>query len=602
MTRQRAAFYLLALLFINASLCFGQTNLKLIAGGGNVGQYGDGTPAVGAYIGTPTHITLDGAGNLYIWDTLDSRIRKVNPAGIISTLAATVGQLKGPVNDGAIATDNAGNLYIADSGNYVVHKVDTSGVMTTIAGNGTMSLSGTSGNGSLGTSAAICNPGGITTDHPLDKAGNPILAAGNVYFGSALANPCGTIRKVDTSGILSTVAASPTLSGTAGTTYALAMDSRQNLYICDREIGTRIYKLSPGGAVTTVAGTGTNGYSGDGGPATSAQLFEARGIAVDAAGNLYIADGGNFRVRKVDTSGIITTIAGGGTQNAADGMSATSVKFSPQDLALDSSGNLYISAGGIWRISLSGSTTTTPPAPAIAADGVLNGASFQRGVPANSWVTIKGTNLAAQTDDWSHSILNGALPTSLDGVSVGMGGKPAYVYFVSPGQLNVLAPDVPAGPISVTVTTAGGTSAVFATSANAYGPAFFTWPNNQVVATRQDYSYAVKAGTFAGATTVAAKPGEVIILWATGLGPTLPAAPLGASVPASGGYPTASAPTVTINKLPATVYGAALAPGSAGLYQIAIQIPAGVGDGDWPIQATIGNITSPAGTTLSVHQ
>jgi uncharacterized protein (TIGR03437 family) len=600
MTVQRTRFYPLALLLLDASLAFGQPTLKLVAGNGNLGQYGDGGPAVGAYIGTPAHITLDGTGNLYIWDTIDSRIRKVDPAGIISTLAATVGQLKGPVNDGAIATDNAGNLYIADSGNYVVRKVDTNGVMTTIAGNGAMSLSGTNGNGSLGSSVAICTPGGITTDHPLDKAGNPILSAGNVYFGSALANPCGSIRKVDTSGILSTVSASPTLSGATGTTFALAMDSRGNLYICDREIGTRVYKLTPSGAVTTVAGTGTNGYSGDGGPATSAQLFEARGIAVDPAGNLYIADGGNFRVRKVDTSGIITTIAGGGTKGAADGMPATSVKFSPQDVALDSSGNLYISAGDIWKISLSGSTT--PPAPAISADGIVNGASFQPGVPANSWVTIKGTNLSARTDDWSNAIVNGALPTSLDGVSVTMQGKPAYVYFISPGQLNVLAPDLPAGPVSVTVTTAGGTSAVSATTANAYGPAFFTWPSSQVVATRQDYSYAVKAGTFAGATTVPAKPGDVIILWATGLGPTVPAAPAGVSVPASGGYPTATAPTVTINNSPVTVYGAALAPGSAGLYQIAIQVPSLLADGDWPIQATIGNAASPAGTILSVHQ
>jgi uncharacterized protein (TIGR03437 family) len=602
MTTQRTAFYPLAWVLIHASLAFGQPTLKLVAGGGNVGQFGDGGPAVGAFLGISAHIALDIPGNLYIWDIQDSRIRKVNPAGIISTLAATVGQLAGAPSDGGIATDNAGNLYIADGLNYVVRKVDTAGVMTTIAGNGGMSFSGTSGNGSQGTSAAICTPAGITTDHPLDKAGNPIIGAGNVYFGAALASPCGTIRKVDTSGVLSTVTVSPPLSATSGTTYALAMDARGNLYICDREIGTRVYKVAPGGAVTTIAGTGISGYSGDGGPATNAQLFEAHGIAVDAAGNVYIADGGNFRVRKVDTSGIITTIAGGGTKGAVDGAVATTVKFSPQEVAVDSSGNLYILGGGIWKMSLSGGTTAPPPAPAISTDGVVNGASFQRGVPANSWVTIKGTNLAAQTDDWSHSIVNGALPTSLDGVSVSMGGKPAYVYFISPGQINVLAPDVPAGPISVTVTTAGGTSAAFAVVANAYGPAFFTWPNNQVVATRQDYSYAAKAGTFAGATTIPAKPGDVIILWATGFGPTQPAAPLGASVPASGGYPTASAPIVTVNNTRATVYGAALAPGSAGLYQIAIQVPTTLADGDWPIQATIGNIVSPAGTILSVHQ
>ncbi len=255
----------------------------------------------------------------------------------------------------------------------------------------------------------------------------------------------------------------------------------------------------------------------------------------------------------------------------------------------------------VYALAAVSSKTALPAAPAISANGVVSGASFQPGVTANSWVTIQGTNLAAQTDDWSHSIVNGALPTSLDGVSVTMGGRPAYVYFVSPGQINALAPELPAGPIGVTVTNAGVTSTTFTTTANAYGPAFFTWPNNQVVATRQDYSYAAKAGTFAGASTVPAKPGDVIILWATGFGPTIPPAPSGVSVPASGGYSTASAPTVKVNGTAATVYGGALAPGSAGLYQIAIQVPSTLGDGDWPIQATIGNIASPTGTILSVH-
>jgi len=113
------------------------------------------------------------------------------------------------------------------------------------------------------------------------------------------------------------------------------------------------------------------------------------------------------------------------------------------------------------------------------------------GIVANSWVTIQGTNLAQVTDDWSHSIVNGALPTSLDGVSVTMGAKPAFIYYISPGQLNVLAPSVPAGPLTVTVTTPGGSGASFSTTASLYGPAFFVWPGGQVVATRQDYSYAV---------------------------------------------------------------------------------------------------------------
>lgn len=194
------------------------------------------------------------------------------------------------------------------------------------------------------------------------------------------------------------------------------------------------------------------------------------------------------------------------------------------------------------------------------------------------------------------------LPTLLDGVSVTIGGKPAYIYYISSGQLNVLAPDIAAGPVMVTVTAPGGTSASFSSTASTYGPAFFLWPNSQAVATRQDYSYAVKAGTFAGATTIAAKPGDVIVLWGTGFGPTTPAFPIGAEVPASGGYSTASLPALTINNVTATVYGAALSPGSAGLYQVAIQVPSSLPDGDWPIQTSIGNTTSPTGVILSVHQ
>jgi uncharacterized protein (TIGR03437 family) len=588
---QRGAFYPLALLLIHASVAFGQPTIKLIAGGNGLAPIGDGGPAVGAFIGQAGNITVDPAGNLYIWDATDSRVRKANPAGIISSVTATIGQLKELEGTGGLATDSAGNLYIGDRQSYVVRKVDTSGVMTTIAGNGTAGLSGTNGNGSQATSVPICSPSGVVADR-----------AGNVYFGSSI---CGTVRKIDPSGVLSTFAGngSPSFSQTP---WALAMDNSGNLYACDDGVGTRVYKVTPSGAITVIAGNGTSGFSGDGGLATNAQLFEAHAVAVDAAGNVYIADTGNLRVRRVDTNGIIATVAGGPNTapNEVDGGPPTGVNVGALDVAVDSSGNLYIYGGNrVYKVTgLPTGGTTPPAAPAISANGVVNGASFQPGVAANSWVTIQGTNLAAQTDDWSHSIVNGALPTMLDGVSVTIGGKPAYIYFISPGQLNVLAPDVPAGPVTVTVTTAGGTSASFATTASAYGPAFFTWPANQVVATRQDYSYAVKAGTFAGATTVAAKPGDVLILWATGFGPTLPVAPSGIATPGNGSYPTATAPAVTINNTPAVVYGAALAPGSGGLYQIAIQVPPSLADGDWPIQATIGGVASPAGTILSVHQ
>jgi len=588
MTLPRATFYPLASLLLSASLCFGQPTIQLIAGGNANNPIGDGGPAVSAFIGQAGNITVDLAGNLYIWDATDSRIRKVNTAGIISSVTATIGQLKEIEGTGGLTTDIAGNLYIGDRQSYLVRKVDTAGVMTTIAGNGTFGLSG--GDGSQATSVSICSPSGVAADR-----------AGNVYFGSSI---CGAVRKIDPSGVLSTFAGGSTFDGSLGAPWALAMDNSGNLYVCDDAVGTRVYKVTPSGAITVIAGNGTSGFSGDGGPAISAQLFEAHGVAVDAAGNVYIADTSNHRVRKVDTNGIITTVAGGPNTSPkeVDGGSPIGVGVGALDVAVDSSGNLYIYGGNTVYKVTGLSSGTTPPVPAISANGVVNGASFQPGIVANSWVTIKGTNLAAQTDDWSNSIVNGALPTLLDGVSVSMGGQAAYVYYISPGQINVLAPDLPAGPVTVTVTAPGGTSASFTATADAYGPAFFPWPGNQVVATRTDYSYAVKAGTFAGLTTIPAKPGDVIVLWATGFGPTTPAPPPGVAVPSTTSYPTATLPTVTIDSIPATVYGAALAPGSAGLYQIAIQVPTSLSDGDWPIQASIGGILSPAGTILTVQQ
>jgi uncharacterized protein (TIGR03437 family) len=243
-----------------------------------------------------------------------------------------------------------------------------------------------------------------------------------------------------------------------------------------------------------------------------------------------------------------------------------------------------------------------PPSPAILANGVVNGASHQPGVVPNSWVSILGTNLAPRTGDWSNAIVGGKLPTTLNSVSVSVGGKPAYVYFTSPTQVKVLAPDVASGPVAVTVTNASGTSSPVAARASQYGPAFFLWPDNQVVATRQDSRFAAKAGTLSGATTTPAKPGDVLILWATGFGPTNPVAPPGVAVPGKPTYATATTPTVTINNTRATVFGAALAPAAAGIYQIEIQTPTTLADGDWPIQATIGGVQSPVGAVLTVHQ
>lgn len=240
------------------------------------------------------------------------------------------------------------------------------------------------------------------------------------------------------------------------------------------------------------------------------------------------------------------------------------------------------------------------PAPTINSAGVVNGASFKPGMVPGSWITIQGTNLCGVTDTWDKAIVNGKLPTVLDTVTVTAGGQPAYIYYVSPTQINALAPNVGTGSVSVTVSNANGTSAPISVVSSTVDPALFLWPNNQPVATHTDGTWAVKNGTFSGATTVAAKPGEAIILWGTGYGPTNPAAPEGQQTPSGTVYYTATPVTATINGAPASVYATALSPGFAGLYQVVVTVPATMGNGDFPLVTSINGASSPT-VTLTVH-
>lgn len=255
----------------------------------------------------------------------------------------------------------------------------------------------------------------------------------------------------------------------------------------------------------------------------------------------------------------------------------------------------------IYSTSYTLTPAAAPAKPTITA--VQNGASFVDGVVPNSWITIKGTNLATTTNTWDKAIVDNKLPTELEGVSVSVGGKPAYIYFVSPEQVNALAPDVGAGSVGVTVTNAGGTSTPATANSATLMPAFFGWPGGQAVATRTDYTWAVKNGTFPGTTTAAAKPGETIVLWGTGFGPTNPAAPVGSVSLLTVQYNVASSVSVTVGGSPAPLLATpALTNGLVGVYQVAIKIPDNAPNGDLPIVATVGGAQSPTGMTITVQR
>jgi len=238
--------------------------------------------------------------------------------------------------------------------------------------------------------------------------------------------------------------------------------------------------------------------------------------------------------------------------------------------------------------------------PAITTGGIVNGASYLPGIAAGSWFSIQGTNLTyLTTRTWrTDDFVKGALPTSLDGVSVTVNGKPAYVQYISDTQINAQSPsDAGVGSASVIVTVNGVSSAPATTQILNTWPAFFLWAGKYAVATRADYSYIGPTDLFAGSTTPA-KAGDTVILWGTGFGSTTPAVPAGVQV--SGSAFLTNAPRVTVGGFNAQVIGAALAPGTAGLYQIAITLPAALPAGDHEVIATADGVPSPSGVFITV--
>jgi sugar lactone lactonase YvrE len=320
--------------------------ITTLAGRGDVSDDGDDKPATSISLWLPSGVAVDGSGNLFIADTENNRIRRVDSAGRIATVAgtgvrgydgddkpATSAKLSRP---SSVAVDESGNLFLADSSNSRIRRVDARGRITTVAGTG---VHGYDGDDKPATSAMLNFPRGVAVD-----------GTGNLYLAEAV-NP--RVRRVDIAGRITTVAGTglvgydgdgiPATSARFYSPFGLALDGAGNLYIADAG-GNRIRRVDVSGQISTVAGTGSGGYDGDARPATAARLFGPTGVAADGAGNIYIADTYNNRIRRVDVTGQISTIAGTGVPGYdGDDKPATSARlYRPASVAVDESGNLYI--------------------------------------------------------------------------------------------------------------------------------------------------------------------------------------------------------------------------------------------------------------------
>ena len=594
--RMAPRFLIAGLLAIGSSLA---QSIYTTAGNGSPGFSGDPGAATSAQIDTVYGVAVDTHGNTYVADSRNQRIRKI-ANGIITTVAGT--GIEGSAGDGgaatsaqlsfprAVAVDAAGNLYVADTGNCRIRKVNSAGVISTVAGNGTP---GFAGDGGAATSAQLSYPAGLAID-----------SSGNLYVADSWNY---RVRKIATDGKIQTIAGNGSYgpfgdgglatAASLGLIESLALDTTGNLYLSDG-YNHVVRKVAPGGTISTVIGGGF-GPAVDGGAAQTATLKFPKGVAADSLGNLYVSDSLNERIRKVSSAGTISTVSGTGAAGySGDGAAATAAQLSsPNALALDPSGVLILS--DLWNYRVRSVGGAPPPVVPVIIS-ISNAAGGQAVIAPGAYVSIYGNNLAPKTDNWNASIVNQQLPTQLDGVTVSVSGNAAYVYYISPGQINIVAPAASAGAVQVLVTNAGIASAPFNATAQQDSPAFFLW-GKYAVATHADYSYCAKPGLLSGVSTTPAKPGEWITLWGNGFGPA--GAPLGSLTPSDKSYLT-SPVTATVGGVNASVYGGAaiLSPGYAGLYQLAIQIPTSTPNGDAVVRATVGGVQSPDGVLLTVQQ
>jgi uncharacterized protein (TIGR03437 family) len=528
--------------------------LTVVAGGGRASTFlGDGGPATSATLLEPTGVAVDGSGNIYIADTVDNRIRKVSAGGTITTIAG--GNAVGALGDGgpatsavlslpkAVAVNAAGAVFVADTGHNRVRMIAPDGTITTVAGNG-----------------ATCSPGPV--------CGGPTGSLGD---------------------------GGPATTAVVSAPVAIALDSAGNLYMTDF-LGLIRKVRAADGVITTVAGTGSIYYSGDGGPAALAGLYlNPNGVAVDGSGTIYVSDSGHFAVRAITPDGNINAIAGDYVATEADPNSrppvaantpALSIRIVPEAIAVGANGTVYVANFGLSTLVLTPSSATVHPPPSAGmefeATAFTSANLFQR-IALGSWVEIYGNYLAPDSRTWAGSDFTGTTaPTALDGTSVTIGGQPAYISYISPGQVNVQVPTtIGTGSQPLVISTAHGKSPTYAVTVQAELPGLLAPPVFNIKGTQygvalfpDGVTYALPVGAIPGVPSRPAQAGDTLTFYGTGFGPTKPDISAGQIAPS--GSSLAQNLTVffvTPVGAQATVLYAGLAPGFVGLYQFNVVVP-----------------------------
>jgi uncharacterized protein (TIGR03437 family) len=549
--------------------------IQTLAGDRSYPYRGDGGPATSARLSGPVAVALDSAGRLYIADRQNQRIRNVDKTGVIATtlgdgsVGPGSGQLSYPAG---VAVDPLGAVYISDQDNHRIQEITTAGNIVTLAGTGSP---GFNGDGLPPAVTQLFSPGAMA-----------LAANGTLYFADAGNH---RVRSLSPAGVVSTVAQIAA--------RGVAVDGAGNVYVSDGDLH-RVVRIGPQGHSAVLSGSGAAGFAGDGGPALSAQLSSPTGLAVDAQANVYIADTGNNRIRVIGPDGNIRTIAGAGAADFdGDGGPALSAAFnSPAGLAVDAAGNLWIADTANNRIR----KLTPVPIAAVQSElpTVVNAASMLPGpVAPGEIVAIFGRGLGPVTPAGATLDASGVLATELAHTRVFFNGVAAPLFYAQDSQVNAQVPFEIARQTTVDMEIffQGVLRRKAKLPVAPAAPGIFT------ISSGAGMALAINQNGTLNSPIQPAPRESVIVLYATGQGLTHPASIDGE--PATAPFPTPTLPVVlSVGGYPVDILFAGAAPGYSGLLQINARVPGGFfPTGNVPVVLQVGAAFSQPAVTIAVR-